>query len=76
MTSDRRKYYETYEDRYRSVYAQGIELWTGDPEEIATVFGQLDEFLAFIGATPASARIIILGKPPALPGDWQNLIVP
>lgn len=39
-------YYEAYDDRYRCVYAQGVEYWTNDPDEIATTSAQLDAFLA------------------------------
>jgi ubiquinone/menaquinone biosynthesis C-methylase UbiE len=70
MTTDRQKYYQSYEDRYRRVYAQGVEHWTGDPEEIAIVVGQLDEFLAFIGATPASACIIEFGCGEGFVGEY------
>ena len=61
MCADPKKYYEAYEDRYRRVYAQGVKYWTGDPDEIATVTGHLDEFLQFAGTTPASDSIIEFG---------------
>ena len=54
------RYYTTYEDRYRRVYAQGVEYWTGD-QEIAVVIGLVDDFIKFSKGTPFSHSIIEFG---------------
>ena len=38
-------YYNAYEDRYRRVYAQGVDFWTAHPEEISDTTESLDTFL-------------------------------
>ncbi|MAE61538.1 MAG: hypothetical protein CMJ49_09305 [Planctomycetaceae bacterium] len=70
MSTDQPKYYEAYEDRYRRVYAQGVEYWTGDPDEIAAVIGHVDEFLEFTGATPVGHSIIEFGCGEGFLGEY------
>jgi len=55
------KYYAAYEDRYRRVYAQGVEYWTGDPDEIGGVVRCVDEFLDRIGARASSSAVVEFG---------------
>ena len=55
------RYYTTYEDRYRRVYAQGVEYWTGDPEEITAVICLVDDFIEFAKVTPFFHSIIEFG---------------
>lgn len=42
----RKPYYHAYDDRYRRVYAQGVEYWTANPEELRDTRATLDAFLA------------------------------
>lgn len=39
-------YYLAYEQRYRRVYAQGVDFWTAHPDEIRQTTEALDAFLA------------------------------
>lgn len=45
-------YYTAYEERYRSVYGQGVTYWSAYPEELAAVRGDVDSFLTDLGLTP------------------------
>jgi len=54
------RYYNAYEDRYRRVYAQGVEYWTGD-QEVAAVICLVDDFIKFSKGTPFSHSIIEFG---------------
>jgi SAM-dependent methyltransferase len=45
-----RKYYESYEDRYKQVYSQGLKYWSSFPEEVAEELGGLDAFLSYCEA--------------------------
>lgn len=40
-----RPYYLAYDQRYRRVYAQGVEFWTAHPDEIRETTESLDAFL-------------------------------
>jgi SAM-dependent methyltransferase len=55
------RYYTTYEDRYQRVYAQGVDYWTGDPEEIAAVICLVHDFIEFAKVTPFLHSIIEFG---------------
>ena len=44
-------YYAAYEDRYRSVYAQGVRYWTACPDELAAVERAVEPFLDDLGAS-------------------------
>jgi len=54
------RYYTTYEDRYRRVYAQGVEYWTGD-QEIAAVICLVNDFIDFAKSSPSFPSIIEFG---------------
>ncbi len=61
MTTDQEKYYRAYEDRYRRVYGQGVDYWTADPDEIATVIKHLNQFFQDTGITPGFGSIVEFG---------------
>ena len=58
---DGRRYYHAYEDRYASVYSQGAEHWTADPQEIRDTTGKLQDFLDRWGLGPGRARLVEFG---------------
>ena len=70
MTTGPKKYYEAYEERYKRVYAQGVDYWTGDPNEIAAVISHLDEFFRYAGITPSSGSIIEFGCGEGFLGEY------
>lgn len=56
------RYYLAYEERYRSVYKQGLSYWTADPEELAAVKREVATFLAHFGIEPGpAAHVVELG---------------
>ncbi|MEW6558395.1 MAG: class I SAM-dependent methyltransferase [Elusimicrobiota bacterium] len=57
----KRKYYSAYEDRYRRVYAQGVEYWTNDPIEIKDMIDKLNRFLECYKLLPKDTKIIEFG---------------
>jgi SAM-dependent methyltransferase len=57
----RQEYYRAYENRYRSVYTQGVRYWTGDPVEIRKTTDAVKDFLTFYRFTPENARIVEFG---------------
>ncbi len=61
MSTKTKKYYECYEDRYRRVYAQGVDYWTGNPDEISSVIKYLEEFLVYAGVNPSFDEIVEFG---------------
>ncbi len=58
---DEEKYYTLYEDRYRGVYAQGIEYYQADPEENEPAIGRIDRFLRRYDCQPSTTSIIEFG---------------
>lgn len=70
MNTDSQDYYRSYEDRYRRVYAQGVEYWSGDPNEIATVIGLVEQFLHSADIAPASGPIVELGCGEGFLGEY------
>lgn len=61
MSKNPEKYYHVYEDRYRRVYSQGIEYWSGDPAETDETILLVDEFLEHYSLHPGRASIIEFG---------------
>lgn len=55
------KYYLSYENRYRSVYSQGIAYWSAFPEAKARATSELERFLLHHQLVPADTRIIEFG---------------
>lgn len=70
MTTKPNKYYEAYEDRYRRVYAQGIDYWAGNPDEIETVIRYVDQFLVYVGAAPLLDAIVEFGCGEGFLGEY------
>jgi len=54
-------YYRAYDDRYRSVYAQGGQYWTSAPQELADTTAKLQQFLDRWGLRPGRHRLIEFG---------------
>lgn len=54
----KKKYYRSYEDRYQTVYSQGVKYWSGFPQEVAEELAGLEAFLEFAGACPDTHRIL------------------
>lgn len=48
---DTQPYYYAYDDRYRRVYAQGVEFWTAHPDEVRETTAALDRFLEVTAVT-------------------------
>jgi hypothetical protein len=68
MRSDKHPtYYAAYEDRYRSVYGQGVRYWTANPEELAEIKREIDSFLEEFRLRPGEAR----GAAPPGPADHE-----
>lgn len=55
------KYYHAYGDRYQSVYAQGIEYWSGDPADVDGIVRLIDAFLDYYGLQPDGVSIVEFG---------------
>ena len=55
------KYYSAYEDRYKRVYAQGIEYWTNNPVEIKDTIEEINKFLERYDSSPSDNKIIEFG---------------
>ena len=53
-----KKYYQSYEERYKDVYSQGVKYWSGFPWEVVEDLAGLDAFLEFSGALPGTHRIL------------------
>ena len=53
-------YYTAYDKRYRSVYSQGAEYWTANPEELAVVERDVCRFLSEAKVQPG-AQVIEFG---------------
>jgi SAM-dependent methyltransferase len=54
-------YYQAYDDRYRSVYAQGCRYWTSAPPELADTTAKLQQFLDRWGLRPGRHGLIEFG---------------
>lgn len=61
MVNIRMKYYNVYEDRYKRVYAQGVEYWTNDPTEIKDSIDKLNGFLECYRLLSQDTKIIEFG---------------
>lgn len=56
-----KKYYNSYEDRYKRTYSQGVEYWTSDPIEIRDSIDKLEVFLRYYTLSPKGAKIVEFG---------------
>lgn len=59
--TNRKCYYYSYEDRYASVYSQGAEYWTADPDEIRDTTVKLQDLLDRWALVPGQARVVEFG---------------
>lgn len=60
LRQDNKSYYTAYENKYRTVYEQGIKYWSNFPHEINDVFRTVDYFFDYIGLSKNN-RIIEFG---------------
>lgn len=60
MTDAESPYYAAYEDRYRSVYAQGVEYWCAFPEELKELATDVRDLVAE-AQLPPGAHVVEFG---------------
>ena len=60
------KYYQAYEERYQSVYGQGVKYWSDFPQEVEEDLAGLNAFLEFAGARAGTYRARVRGRSPGL----------